>query len=64
MSETNGPRRETPPMPSHEPEGGLPPNRPVWGRGRPVLKPGLGVLLLVIGVLAVFALITLVRYNT
>ena len=64
MSTPNGPHRETPPTPSHHPEGGLPPNRPVWGRGRPVLKPGLGVLLLVIGVLALFAVITLVRYST
>ena len=60
MSDPDGPRI----TPSHEPEGGLPPNRPVWGRGRPVLKPALGVLLLVVGVLALFALITLVRYAT
>ncbi len=61
MSEPNGPRKDPRRTPSHEPPGGLPANRPVWGRGRPVVTPFLGALALVAVILGIFALYTFLR---
>ena len=48
-----------------EPEDLEPPlNRPEWGQGRPVFTPLLGVLLMIVVVLGIFALIMFLRYNT
>ena len=59
----DAPRKDESPLRPTRPED-LPDNRPEWGRGRPVFKPMLGVLLMVLVVLGIFALITFVRYNT